>query len=787
MGYPNYMGFKAACAALQQYLELRAGCEGACERRTSPNVRLRLAHAPLCNHVTYLIFPRRRAKWFAALAMVGWLALAAESRAQVRPYIGFIYPAGGQQGTTFQVKLGGQGLDGVNRVLVTGPGVTGQLVEYDRPLNPQEVTLLYEQLKEFKRAKPEAASTMMSDSVMMTAGTAAEKAGTASAACEESLTNLVARIKKRVAGYVPRPASAALSAIAYVEITIAPNAPPGDRELRLATLRGVSNPLVFQVGQLPEVSRKPMDTAPLQVLGKEELALRKRPADEVEQRVTLPCTLNGQIASGELNRYRFPARKGQRLVITTQARSLVPYIADAVPGWFQPVLALYDASGKEVAYDDDYRFKPDPTILYRVPTDGDYALVIYDAIYRGREDFVYRITLGEVPFVTSIFPLGGRAGALPAIGMKGWNLDAAELAPPGKDAEPGIYRLTASRQRLVSNPLPFAVDALPETFEKEPNDTPARAQKVRLPVIINGRMDRPGDWDVFRFTGKANETIVAEVAARRLDSPLDSVLKLTDARGRLLAINDDHEDLAAGINTHPADSYLMAKLPADGTYYVLIGDTALHGGEEYGYRLRLSAPRPGFALRVVPSSVSLRSKGSAPLSVYVIRQDGFTGPIRLGLKNPPVGFSALPVSLTGTQAMARLIVRTSLVTTEDPLSLTVVGTANIHGEQVTHEAVPAEDRMQAFLWRHLVPATELKVLVFDPAYEPAPKRVPPAPASAAAEPKPPAASADNAATKPKFTKQQVAGRLRQLKLLFEDGLLTDQFYADKVAECDAVR
>ncbi|MEK7675134.1 MAG: hypothetical protein AAB676_04775 [Verrucomicrobiota bacterium] len=43
-----------------------------------------------------------------------------------------------------------------------------------------------------------------------------------------------------------------------------------------------------------------------------------------------------------------------------------------------------------------------------------------------------------------------------------------------------------------------------------------------------------------------------------------------------------------------------------------------------------------------------------------------------------------------------------------------------------HEAVPAEDRMHAFLWRHLVPARDLKVLVFDPTCEPPPKRIAPA-------------------------------------------------------------
>jgi len=39
--------------------------------------------------------------------------------------------------------------------------------------------------------------------------------------------------------------------------------------------------------------------------------------------------------------------------------------------------------------------------------------------------------------------------------------------------------------------------------------------------------------------------------------------------------------------------------------------------------------------------------------------------------------------------------------------------------------------------------------------------------------------------KPKFTKQQVAGRLQQLKLLHLEGLLTDKFYDERVAECEA--
>lgn len=762
-----------------------------------------------------------RLEWLALLGLLAWMAPAPAAHAQARPYIGYAYPAGGQQGTTVQVRLGGQGLDDVNAVLVTGAGVKATVAEYCRRLNNQELQLLNEQLRILKKATSAVAAATSEEKV----STAPEQA--------EATQKLIARIEKRTREFVQTPACASISSLVLVEVKIDPDAVPGARELRLVTLRGVSNPLVFHVGQLPECSRKPMISATLQVLGKEESALRKRPADEAEDRIAVPCTVNGQIASGEVNRYRFEARQGQRLVVTTQARQLIPYIADAVPGWFQPVLTLSDGQGKELAFADDYRFNSDPVIFFDVPKDGEYVVAITDAIYRGREDFVYRISIGETPFVTSLFPLGAQVGGSVTPKIQGWNLQEAELTPAMEptlplthrsgtlswteaegrgegasstrvaqsesgsflpnDAAPRIQTLVASRNGFVSNRLPFALDTLPDGFDNEPNNTQMDAQKVTLPLIINGRVDKPDDWDVFQFTGKSNETVVAEVQARRLDSPLDSVIKLADATGRLLAFSDDREDLGAGANTHHADSYFLIRLPADGTYFVHIGDTARKGGEEYGYRLRLSAPQPDFALRVVPSSIALRSKSTAAINVHVIRRDGFTGPIKLALKDPPAGFSASPAMLSGTQTVARLTVRSSLMATEEPVSLSIVGSAKIGEKELTREAVPAEDRMQAFLWRHLVPASDLKVLVFDPAYQPPPKRAAPARppfmavANGTVETNAPVALAASTAAKPRFTKQQVAGRLRQLKWLFEEGLLTDDFYSDKVAECEAVR
>ena len=186
----------------------------------------------------------------------------------------------------------------------------------------------------------------------------------------------------------------------------------------------------------------------------------------MESHIILPCVVNGQIMPGGVDRYRFQARQGQRLVIAASARELMPYLADAVPGWFQAALSLYNALGHEVAYADHFRFHPDPVLFYEVPNDGEYTLQIRDSIYRGRDDFVYRITVGEVPFVTGIFPLGGPAGARTTVQLTGWNLPAASVVQDARFLAPGVYPLSARTETNSSNLVPFAVDALPECLSQ---------------------------------------------------------------------------------------------------------------------------------------------------------------------------------------------------------------------------------------------------------------------------------------------------------------------------------
>ena len=318
---------------------------------------------------------------------------------------------------------------------------------------------------------------------------------------------------------------------------------------------------------------------------------------------------------------------------------------------------------------------------------------------------------------------------------------------------------------------------------------------MTLPVIVNGRIDKPDDWDVFQFVGKSNETVVAEVFARRLDSPLDSVLKLTDESGKLIAYNDDREDLGSGLNTHHADSYVRAKLPADGNYFVHIGDTSRKGGEEYAYRLRISHPRPDFALRLAPSSLAVRGKGFGTATIYVFRLDGFTNTIKFALKDPPPGFTAPILPFPGTQPVARVTFKADVTETKEPVTLLIEGRAKVGDQEIAHVAVPAEDRMQAFLWRHLLPAQEFKVLAFDPTNQITTKNaVPERPVPVittnfvtltyVTNVTAGVTNITQAVPPGKFTKTQVAQRVRELRNLSQEGLILDDFYNKHMDECE---
>ncbi|MEN6546166.1 MAG: PPC domain-containing protein [Armatimonadia bacterium] len=620
--------------------------------------------------------------------------------AQVRlPYGGYVYPAGARQGTTAQVELGGQNLQGVSAVHVSGEGVQTKVIEYVRPLNKKQLRDVGEHLRVLMRQRWNELAGRPAQNP--------QKADNKEPLPELPDHPLLRGLEKkslkeledlRLKLYDPKvQPNAQIAETVIVQVTVAAGAPLGMRELRVQTPMGLSNPVRFEVSGLPEVAEQ------------EPNALAS-PA----QAVDLPAVFNGQIRPGDTDCFRFRARKGQKLVMAAQARALIPYLADAVPGWFQATLAVYDAQGRELAFADDYQFNPDPVLRFDPPTDGEYVVEIRDAIYRGREDFVYRLSVGELPFVTRIFPLGGKAGTELKASLWGWNLPVSSVTLVSGTEGEGIRETAWAWQEGLSNRVQYAVDTLPEALEVEPNDEATKAQKVTLPVTINGRVMKAGDVDFYRFEGNAGDEVVAEVIARRVGSPLDSLVRVSDAAGQVLGLNDDYEDPSRGLMTHHADSYVTVRLPKKGTYTVQVLDTQQHGGDEYGYRLRLSGRRPDFALRMTPSSLQVPAGRLVPLCVHVLRKEGFEGEVEIGLVGAPAGFSLTGGRIPPGRDNVWMALAAPAQVARGPVAIRLEGKAKCGDAVVTRPVVPTEDMMQAFAYQHLVSSQELAVLVTQP-------------------------------------------------------------------------
>lgn len=667
----------------------------------------------------------------ALLALVVGVTSAWGQAVRPDPQIGYVYPAGGRKGTTVRVLVGGQLLRDTTAAYVSGTGVSAKVIKgygLQRNLDAEQRAALADQLREAFRKRwdelvaagkvrgPLPLQALAGFGVRRTKPTQSNSSSDTPAKIPEfallydldhqSLRELLHSVLM-LRATMQEQGTQQLATNVLVEVTIDRDAEPGNRELRLLTRAGLTNPVCFQVGVLPEV-------------GEAEVPERLESLLPAEPPLSLPVTLNGQIMAGDVDRFRFHAKQGQQLVIVTHARELIPFLADAVPGWFQATLTLYDASGAEVAFDDDYEFSPDPVLHYVVPADGDYELEIRDAIYRGRQDFVYRINLGECPFITALFPLGCRVGQQRYVAVDGWNLCSDRLYLDARKQQAGGIRETPlGHGRAMSNVVAYEVDALPASVEVEGNDTLETAQVIHPPLIIDGRIGTPGDLDVFAFKGKADAPVVVEVVARRVRSPLDALVRLLDADGNVVAWNDDYErkdgylHTSGGTLTQDADSYLRTQLPADGTYYVHVTDAQARGGAAFAYRLRVEPPRPDFELRCTPASLNVRGGLWTPLQVYALRKDGFAGPIDITVADPATGVSLAGARIPAGRDTVRMTFAVESAKIESPLALTLEGHAQINGQCVTRTVVPAEDCMQAFLYRHLVPADELLVAVMN--------------------------------------------------------------------------
>src|SRR6185503_8099583 len=153
------------------------------------------------------------------------------------------------------------------------------------------------------------------------------------------------------------------------------------------------------------------------------------------------------------------------------------------------------------------------------------------------------IVVAQLPVarITSIFPPGGKAGSSVEVTVAGNDLDDAT-------------RLWFSNPAITS--ITGAAELAPET-------------------IVNGRLTA-GTPAWYQFSAKKGQRLFIECLSGTIDSRMDATLMLWDNTGRELAL-----DRTTGLIDFTASS--------DGEYRLRVADFLHRGGDDYFYRLALTA------------------------------------------------------------------------------------------------------------------------------------------------------------------------------------------------------
>ncbi len=446
-------------------------------------------------------------------------------------------------------------------------------------------------------------------------------------------------------------------------------APAGPRFLTLDTPKGPSNRILVRVTEwrsLPE--REPNDD-----LGQ-------------AQSVPAPALIDGKIENvHDADMFRFRADEGERLAFNVLTGR------NKAPGH---VAAVLMTSAGRVLRRNLSTFGTDPYFDHTFAVADEYILAIvprrFSDFYTILDDdttinWQYQIAIGRSPILWSLFPLGGRRGttveaelradflepaAVPRFSGSGLRASLEPVEDPcaclfrltvdiAPDAPLGTRYLRFPDPSGTLMPLAFVVGDTPEWREIEPNDGLADGQPITLPAVLNGRIDRPGDRDGFRFTVNQFDEVAFQVDARGLGSHMtDPNLALVRPDGELTAMGDDRcrdcgQYFKVVRKPEMLDSkfwhYFQSGNPNDadaaGDYVLQLRDNSRTGGPRHAYRLTLRDKAPNFRVGAAADTVAGPLGGVARIPVAIRAEEGFTGGVSIRAEELPRGLRARPLVL----------------------------------------------------------------------------------------------------------------------------------------------
>ncbi|MBI1915356.1 MAG: pre-peptidase C-terminal domain-containing protein [Planctomycetes bacterium] len=465
-----------------------------------------------------------------------------------------------------------------------------------------------------------------------------------------------------------------------VRFKTAADARPGMRDVRLVTPQGAST-----LGQLVIVRDPIVVEAP------------NNNTMKTAQAITLPAAVCGALeAQEDVDFFKFRVAAGQALTFHMYCHRLADRIHD-LQSIADPILILRDDKGTVLASNDNY-YAADPLLHHKFDKAGEYYLEVRDVRFAGEPHWTYCIEINDRPYVTHVHPMRATPGATTKLHLSGHSLppDAtADLTLPAQEAE-GLrwYTLPLSKGEK-SNPVPVVVSNLPDVREAPgDNDTPVKAQLLRVPAGVSGRMDAPGDVDCYAVDAKKGERFTFEVIAQRHGSHLDSLLRILGPKGERLAENDDHQERNSSYNgfNQYADSFLDWEAPADGRYVVQVRDVHQRGGPAFGYFLQVTHTRPTFVMDTDTDKTLLAPGTAAVLHVRLTRKGGFSGEVQLGIEGlaPGVKASCGRILANGTDGC--IILQATADAAQGASNVRITGTANVPGTDGKPVALTVEAR-----------------------------------------------------------------------------------------------
>ncbi len=479
------------------------------------------------------------------------------------------------------------------------------------------------------------------------------------------------------------------------KVTIAADVPPGTYDARLFSKYGVTNPRLFAVSRgLAEIAEKKPNFEPA-----------------TAQSVPLNCVINGTSDQGRENVYRFPAKKGQRIVAECFAQRLDSQL--------DGTMTLTDRDGRQLASNGDYAGR-DPFVEFIAPSDGDYFVTINDLSFRGGQP--YRLVISDQVHVENVFPRVVQAGKPAKLEVYGRNL--------GPNAKPSSWivndlpldvitetvtvpddLLKRGRYQFTDHPtghsvlptaatctlngfqyrgVPLLITDIPITLEQEPNDDPHKPQKLTLPTAVSGRFDKERDADWYEIEPAENGSYSLEVYCERIAGRADPYIVVMDDKDNRVIELDDFGIRMNAFDGHLRDPSGTVNLNGKKKYRVLVQDRYRRGGARYQYVLVIRKAVPDFYPAVIhhqnpgPGGTNIRKGGASYLDLILHNKEGFTGQVTITAEELPKGLHFTPTTINNdTRGVLVLWADTDAPDFFGPIKL--IATAKRGDETITRE------------------------------------------------------------------------------------------------------